>query len=364
MVLAILITGCYHTQQTENNKYASDFQQILEKEISEEVPGVLASVYYPEKEIFWSGAAGLDDVAAQTPLQAKQVFRIASVTKTFVAAAVLRLWEEGRLNLDDPINKYISAEHNKILIEGGYDTDAISIRNLLYHNAGLADHTNSPRYIPEEEMDPDYVWTRTEQLIELVTRFKPLSKPGEKFSYSDTGYILLGEIIENLTGQTLNDAIRDLLDFKRIGLQHTYFEAFEQHMDENRIHQYYQGFDTYAYHPSLDMFGGGGLLSNCADLARFYNALFNHEVYHNESTLDTMLIAVPYSETPVMDYIMGIYRVGINDKEAFTHTGFWGTQVIYFPEMNLSIATNYSQRWPNRGVAPLIPEILEVLNSN
>lgn len=357
LFLLLFITACHQNQRSE----AERFQEILEKEISEDVPGVLASVYYPEKEIFWSGAAGLDDVAAQSPLRAEQVFRTASVTKTFVAVAILRLWEDGRLQLDDPISKYISAEHNKILVDGGYDPQIISIRNLLYHNAGLADHTNSARYVPEEEMDPTHVWTRTEQLIELVTRFKPLSKPGEKFSYSDSGYILLGEIIENVTGQTLNDAINSLLDFEKLGLHNTYFEVYEQHMDKNRIHQYYKGIDTYAYHPSLDMFGGGGLLSTCADLARFYFALFNHDVYRYESTLDTMLATVPYSEAPVMDYRMGIYRIVISDREAFTHTGFWGTQVAYIPEMNLSITANYSQRWPEKGVAPLIPRILELL---
>jgi D-alanyl-D-alanine carboxypeptidase len=358
LFLLLFITACHQNQHSE----ALRFQEILDKEISDEVPGVLASVYYPEKEIFWSGAAGLDDVAAQSPLRADQVFRTASVTKTFVAAAILRLWEEGQLQLDDPVSRYISKEHSEILVNGGYNTAAISIRNLLYHNAGLADHTNSARYVPEEEMDPTHVWTRTEQLIELVTRFKPLSEPGEKFSYSDSGYILLGEIIENITGKTLNDAINSLLDFEKLGLRHTYFEVYEQHMDDNRVHQYYKGIDTYAFHPSLDMFGGGGLLSNCADLAKFFHALFNHRVYRNESTLDTMLVASSYYDTPAMDYRMGIFRIKINNREAFTHTGFFGTQVAYFPDLNLSIATNYSQRWPISGPAPVIPELLTVLD--
>ena len=359
--LLLAITACHQNQRSDAERLVSRFQEILEKEITAEVPGVLASVYYPEKGIYWSGAAGMADMAAQTHLRAEQVFRTASVTKTFVAAAILRLWEEGRLQPDDPINKYISEEHNKILVDGGYDTYAISIRNLLYHNAGLADHTNSARYIPEEEMDPSHIWTRTEQLIELVTRFKPLSKPGEKFTYSDSGYILLGEVIENLTGQTLNDAIIKLLDFERLGLHHTYFENYELHMNDNRIHQYYQGIDTYAFHPSLDLFGGGGLLSNCSDLALFCHALFNHKVFRYESTLDTMLVPASYREAPGMDYRMGIYRVVINDKEAFTHTGFFGTQLAYFPELNLSIAANYSQRWPISGPAPVIPEFIAAL---
>lgn len=361
-VIFLLINSCHQNQHNDAEGFATQLQQILEKQVTEEVPGVLGSVYYPEKGLFWSGAAGIDNIADQTPLRPEQVFRTASVTKTFVAAAVLRLWEVGQLQLDDPISSYISAEHNKILVDGGYYTDAISIRNLLYHNAGLADHTNSARYIPEEEMDPNHVWTRTEQLIELTTRFAPLSKPGEKFSYSDSGYILLGEIVENITGKTLNDAISNLLDFEKLGMLHTYFEVFEQHLDENRIHQYYQGIDTYTFHPSLDLFGGGGLLSNCSNLALFYHALFNHKVFLYESTLDTMLTPVPYSETPAMDYRMGVYRIMINDMEAFTHTGFFGTQVAYFPGSELSIAVNYSQRWLVTGPAPVIPELFAALH--
>lgn len=361
LLLFLTFPACHQNQYNEADRHATRFQQILEKQVTEEVPGVLASVYYPENGIFWSGAAGMADVAAQTPLRAEQVFRTASVTKTFVAAAILRLWEEGRLQLDDLIAGYISPEHNKILVDGGYDTETISIRNLLYHNAGLADHTNSARYIPEEEMDPNHVWTRTEQLIELVTRFKPLSKPGEKFSYSDSGYIILGEIIEKLTGKTLNDAISYLLDFEKLGLHSTYFEVYEQHMDENRIHQYYQGIDTYTFHPSLDLFGGGGLLSNSSDLAKFFHALFNYKVFHHETTLDTMLTPVSYPEAPAMDYRMGIYRIAVEGYEAFTHTGFFGTQVAYFPALNVSIATNYSQRWTNKGPALVIPEIIQLL---
>jgi len=361
VLIVFCIIGCNPTHRSESDRFAANFQQILEQQISENMPGILASVNWPEKEIFWNGAAGVDDIQKQTQLRPEQVFRTASVTKTFVAAAILRLWEEGRLNLDDPISKYISAQHNKILTDGGYETDAITIRNLLYHNAGLADHTNSARYNPDEEMDPTHVWTRTEQLRELVTRFEPISKPGEKFSYSDSGYILLGEVIENLTGQTLSDAISSLLDFEKLGLQHTYFENYEQHMNENRIHQYYEGIDTYTFHPSLDLFGGGGLLSNCADLARFFYALFNREVYRNKSTLDTMLAQVSYRESPAMDYRMGIYRIMVEEYEAFTHTGFFGTQVAYFPDWNLTIATNYSQRWTNRGPAPVIPLLMQML---
>jgi D-alanyl-D-alanine carboxypeptidase len=110
----------------------------------------------------------------------------------------------------------------------------------------------------------------------------------------------------------------------------------------------------------MDYFGGGGLLRTTEDLSAFFIALFKERVFKNPNTLEKMLEPVTYANPAPMDYQIGIYRIEINGVEAFTHSGFWGTQVVYFPEIDLAMATNYSQIWKGR-VPPIFSEVMKHL---
>lgn len=358
--VALLCVGCNVPVKNQNEKYSAEFQSIIDGEITESIPGILLNVTAPTLGINWSGASGLNDWQQGVPLQAEQTFRIASVTKTFVAATVLRLWEEKKLSLDDYIVQYISAKHAAILEQGGYNPNQFTIRHLLSHTSGLGDHTFTEKYTVDFLKNRP-VWTRTEALTDLVTLVKPAGTIGGQFSYSDTGYVLLGEIIETITGQSMGNAILEWLQLKELGLANTYQEDFNGDFTGKRIHQYYQDYDTYNFHPSLDYYGGGGLLSTTSDLSLFFHSLFNQKVFANPSTLDTMLTSVINVDENTMDYRLGIWRVEVNGKEAFTHTGFWGTQAIYIPSLELAISVNYSQRWHNSSIAPAIPKIIEAI---
>lgn len=353
-LMVMASSGC----STSEKKDYQNFQTLLDKGLSESIPGILASVYAPDQKVEWSGASGYNDVNARTELKPHNVFRIASVTKTFVAASILRLWEDGLLGLDDPISMHISELHANILKTDGYDAHKITIRQLLMHSAGLAEHTQSPKY-EIDFLKKRHVWSRTEQVRDLVEYTEPVGKPGGQFSYSDTGYILLGEIVEKITNKSMGDAIRDLLQFDKLGMSNTYMEEFEGDFSGNRIHQYFDGVDTYNFHPSLDYFGGGGLLSTTSDLCRFFYSLFNHSVFRNQATLQTMLSSVEYKTEPTMDYRMGIWQIEINGHKAFTHSGFWGTYVVFVPNLNASFAVNYSQRSSTNGSVSILPNLIE-----
>ncbi len=358
LTVVMILTFCSCNQK--QNDYADQLQSLIEQELTDNMPGVLVSINTVGKDFFWSGAAGLSDIQTKEQLQTNQTFRIASVTKTYVAATVLRLWEDGKLSLDDCITKYISETHTEILKSGGYPVDEILIRHLLTHSSGLAEHTSSGKY-SDDFLQTRHVWNRTEPVEDLIKYAEPVGEPGEKFSYSDTGYILLGEIIEAITGKSMGDAIAEQLKLKQLGMVDTYMEDFEGDFSGKRIHQYFQGADTYNYHPSMDYYGGGGLLSTTADLCAFYQNLFNHKIFRKKETLKTMLTQVNYKEEQVIDYRMGTWKIELNGKTAYTHSGFWGTQVVYIPEIQTAIAVNYSQKWANGGVAPVISKVLEVI---
>ena len=155
-------------------------------------------------------------------------------TKTFVGAAALRLVEDGRLSLDTSLDELLLPETRDVLRDGGYDTGAIVLRDLLTHTSGIYDFAASA-YDPSiadgfddaVARDPSHRWTRLEQVRFAVTHGRPYGAPGTVFGYSDTGACLVGEILEARTGRTMGGAIRELVGFERLGLKHTWHESVE-----------------------------------------------------------------------------------------------------------------------------------------
>lgn len=285
-----------------------------------------------------SGIAAPD----QTPMTAKTPFRLASVTKTFVAAAILRLCEQGLLNIDSPIEELILQEHRILLQRDGYDTKAITVRHLLMHASGMNDHFGTAKMRELVFSNPRKIWTRTEQLALMIQATDPLGKPGERFAYSDTGYLLLGEIVERITGEalgnTLGRAVADLNRFEELGLGSMVWEGQGAHPNSpDRAHQWINGFDTYDLHGSVDAFGGGGLIGDVRQIAIYFDALFGGRVFDDGASLELMKTAQGHPASS--PYRIGLFKQVIGSNEVFMHGGFWGVQAIHVPELDLTIAT-------------------------
>lgn len=189
-------------------------------------------------------------------------------------------------------------------------------------------------------------WTRAEQLRFAITHGKPYAPPGKEFHYADTGYVMLGEIIERTTGQPLGTAFRQLLRFKKLGLTRTYLESLEPRPQaaRPRAHQYYQRIDATGFDPSFDLYGGGGLVSTVDDLARFYRALLHGQVFDKRATLGTML-GKP-NPRRITDLGMGIFSNQIGGRggeDCWAHSGFWGITVIHFPASDVTLALTVDQ---------------------
>jgi D-alanyl-D-alanine carboxypeptidase len=189
-------------------------------------------------------------------------------------------------------------------------------------------------------------WTRPEQVRFAMTHGKAYAPPGEQFHYSDTGYVLLGEIIERTTGRSLASAVRRLLGFEKLGLGRTYLESLEPRprAAHARAHQYYDRIDGTRFDPSFDLYGGGGLVSTVDDLARFYRALVHGRVFEQGATLRTML-GRP-NPRRVADLGMGIFSNRIGGRSAgscWGHSGFWGATVVHCPASNVTLALTVNQ---------------------
>ncbi len=282
------------------------------------------------------------NATAQTRLTGNEGFRIASITKTYVAATVLRLWEDGRIDLEAPITRWLPQAWMQQLSQDGYRPQQITVRHLLSHTSGLADHAQSKQFLDMIRTDPGFEWSRARDVARLVEWTDPVGKPGEKYAYSDTGYVLLGAIVEEITGQDLPDAVRSQLKLDQLGLQDTYWERYEPARGRVRAHQIFEGTDTYGWNPTMDLFGGGGLVASAADVATFFDALLEGRVFARKDTLERMRSAsgLP-ADSP---YRLGLLTYDFEGTPGIGHSGFWGTLVVRDPKSSRTIAGAVTER--------------------
>lgn len=326
------------------------------------LPGILIAVQSKAHGRTWAVAAGRSDTVTKQPLRADQPVRIASNTKTYVAASLLRLVEQGRLSLSDPLSKHVPAAFDSLLRRDGYNTDVITIEQVMSHRAGFAEHPAVPSFVARLRTQPRYHWTREEQIRWLVDSLAPIGAPGAQFRYSDSGYILLGAIIERYTGKNLGVAVRELVGFDKIGLTHAWWETLEP-MPRGvaaRAHQYMGGFDSYDIDPSFDMYGGGGIVTPVAELGAFLTALLDGRVLAKSTTLDTMLVA---RSTEMAGYGLGIFGTVARGVRGSGHSGFWGTTSMVFRDAGVTVSVAVTEQSESRVMNPVMGAVLAMFGA-
>ncbi len=330
------------------------------------MPARLLHVLAPSQGVGVEVAAGVADRSTAAPLVPGARFRIASVTKSFVGAAALRLVEQGRVGLDDPLDSLVSGQTLDVLRGGGYDTVAITLRHLMSHTSGLYDFAASAYdssitdgFDQAIAADPMNRWTRLEQFRFAVDHGAPYGAPGEVYGYSDTNANLVGEMLERRTGTDMGAAIRSLVGYERLGLRHTYLESIEPEPADlpPLSHQYERDVDIAGIDPSVDLFGGGGLVSTCADVARFFRALFRDEVFERPETLDIMTTrstGVPRAadvgiDDDPDDAALFLFRADVGDHGWWGHDGWWGTTAYTCPELDVTVVAGHQQAYMPAG---------------
>lgn len=289
--------------------------------------GVSVAVLPMQGDGAWQAARGLADRDAGEALTPAHAFRIASNTKTYTAAAVLRLAEQGKLGLDDPIAMHLPEAFVATLEKGGYDPRAITVRHLLTHTSGLREHV-SEDFVRRSAGPDAHPWTVPEQLDLAMAAGAPLAPPGAEFHYSDTGYVLLGSIIEKHAGQPLPAALRTLQAWDANGLAHTWFETLEP-ARAPQAHQYWQGRDTRGWHPSFDLYGGGGIVATPADMAAFLRLVLEGALFEQPVSLQAM--RTPGVAGAWNDYGAGLFELEVEGEKLTGHSGFWNTFAFRSP---------------------------------
>jgi D-alanyl-D-alanine carboxypeptidase len=238
-----------------------------------------------EKYGFWSGSIGYSDLDGHIEMGASR-FYIYSITKTFVAAYLLLLMQDGLVDLDEPVTKWLK--------ELPFP-ETVTLRRLLNHRSGVPNYTSLDNYLPAVRENPSTPWTH-QQVMELTCPGQLDFEPGEKFRYSNTGYMLVYEVIEAVTGKTFAEALKsqifDVLDLKNTYVAHKVdtkgelAPGFSRELNiENRIENVIP-----RYHP--DWCATGLIVSTAEDVVKFFESLFNEKLLNSQS-LKEMLTPVP-----------------------------------------------------------------------
>jgi len=265
-------------------------------------PGVIVLARDGSRSV--SVAAGSADLTPRTPMRVTDRFRVASITKTFVAAVVLQLVGEGRMSLDDTVERWLPG-----LVPGGA---AITVRQLLNHTSGLFDYIDDgdDRILRPYLRGDVTHFTPPRRIVEVATSHPPHFPPGTRHRYSNTNYIVLGLIVQAVTGDSLTAEMRRRV-LQPLRLRATTFDARASRISGRHAHGYaaigpggrVQELDVLS---SSLTWAAGALVSTARDVARFYRALFQGRLLRPE-LLREMEATVP-AGPPGEVYGLGVFQ--------------------------------------------------------
>jgi D-alanyl-D-alanine carboxypeptidase len=311
------------------------------------IPSVVIHATAPAAGINWIAAAAGARETGPVSLAARP-FRIASTTKLFTAAAILRLVETGRIGLDMGVDRLLSPQTVAMLAGGGHAPYRITVRWLLTHRSGLPDHAELPAFQAAIMANPQRRWQRSEQIALAMQDGRPVGAPGAVWSYSDTGYLLLAEVIERQTGRPWAAALRHLLTLDHLGLPDTWFETLEPPPRGTAarplLRQYLGDLDITSADPSFDLWGGGGLVSTVTDLVRLMRALQAGALFSRRETRD-LALSDQRPVAPGSDTLHGLvfFHEIIAGHRCIGHPGFWNVDLVACPSLDLVLAVSLNQ---------------------
>jgi D-alanyl-D-alanine carboxypeptidase len=320
-------------------------QQILDRAAYDfKIPGSIIALR-DDKGNTWTTTNGYAELATRAPITADMVFRIGSNTKTLVATLILALADAGRLDLDAPVNTYLASEMHAYL--PAYDGDRITLRHLLNHTSGINNFTIDGSWGEAFISDPTKQYFPQELLLIANGHAADPDAPHfGQFLYSNTNYVLLGLIINKVSGMTYEDAVANGLTIP-LGLQHmTVPRIGDNGLPGAYAHGYWEDTETNVLHDvtwrdASTVWSSGNVISSITDLARWGEVLGQGSLLKSATQAQRLTYV---AMTDNLDYGLGIVR----DKSAnlIGHQGGmigYTSQVYYVPDKGYTLALFYNR---------------------
>ena len=313
------------SQSNYSQTFESKVDGLLNEKYEKMAPGATFLIA-KNGNVVYRKAFGKANLELNTIMKPENVFEIGSMTKQFTAVAILMLMEKGQLNLNDDITKYIP----------DYPTNGktITIHHLLNHTSGIKNYTKMKalRNISKRNLTP----------IELIDFFKnePMDfNPGEEFKYNNSGYIILGYIIESISKQSYASFIEEHI-FKKLGMTASLYASHSK-VIKNRASGYKKkgDYSNSTYISYSIPYAGGSLMSNVDDMLKWQEAL-NHNLLLSKNILNNAFTNYKLNNGDFIDYGYGWNIKEINGIKIREHEGVifgFKSMGIYLPDEDLYV---------------------------
>ena len=315
---------------------AANMEKIMDEFTKKGIPGVVMAV--KSEEGYWATAKGYAKIETKTPMALCHLQYLQSISKTYMAVAILKLYEQGKINLDDPMTKYLPEKYHHYILDG----DKMTVRMLLSHTSGVPEYNFSPAYVSYLLQSPAHTF-EPEDYLRYVKNKKLRFTPGSNYTYTNTNYVLLALIGDALTGNHAQFIAENI--FRPLKLDNTYYrddKSYPQY--ENLVNSYWdrhsdgivENVSTLQRNNVACLAGDDGIVTTPEDAVTFLKALADGRLL-SDSTMRQMKTWVKNKDGHPA-YGLGLVYREINGIAGYGHSGGGigaGCELYYFPEKNL-----------------------------
>jgi len=345
--LLFLLTALVAHAATPRTEVEHQAQALLVDAVDTNGPGMVILVSHGD-EVLFRGARGRAQVELGTPLSPSDIFRIGSNTKPFTAAAIYRMSEQGRIMLEDPLSRFLPAFPNAA---------HITIAELLCHTSGVKDYTEIDGYF-DAAIRTD---VSTAQLVDVFEDLPVDFAPGTDWKYSNSGYVLLGAIIEHVTGKPWHAAIKELVTTP-LALGNTMYDEGSA-LIPRRAAGYSADADGHTVNaPYMSMTqaaAAGGLVSNADDLFHWMRALHSGKVLRMDNYRRmTTPAALPSGQTA--DSACGLATLRVRGESAFEHVGRdpgFMSETLFLPKSSIGVVVLTNTDSPRKDISVIAAKL-------
>lgn len=292
---------------SQNKLVFQKIDSIMSSNYPDDGPGA-AVIVYKDNSPFFSGTYGLSNLSDSTKITEATIFRIGSITKQFTSVAVLQLIEQEQLALTDVVSDFY--------VEWFSDKPSITIEQLLTHTSGVVDlsQVKGVRDLIFKDSEPD-------SLVKLISYSDLLSRPGSTYSYSNAGYVIIGGIIEKITGLSYDAYLKKYI-FDPLKMYDTHY-LHDSRGQKNIAQGYFKRSGKHVEAPKVNpslLFSAGGIRSTVGDMAKFNLALNSNKLV-TKKLLDLAFTPAQLTDETYTDYGFAFRQCEINSVPSIEHGG-------------------------------------------